>query len=101
VSIATNPNVKAGLRGAWNRIECTCVAAYLRALTDAVAELKNGIIEADGLEIGDFELLLAFDAVVKDRKRDGSYSAAACKLLMAEFKDTDAAFGGMEEAEAW
>jgi len=106
VSIATNPNVGRGLRTAWRRIECVSVAAYLQALSGAVAELKRDLNGPDEVVTSEFELLMAFDSAVKDRGRDGrgrdgSYSAAACRLLMAETKDSDAAFGEVEEAEAW
>lgn len=101
VSIATNPKVKSGLRAAWKRIECVSVAAYLDALSGAIIELKGDINEVGGVITNEFELLLAFDIAVKDRKRERSYSAAACALLMAETKDMDVPFGEMEEAEAW
>src|SRR6185312_176593 len=78
VSIATNPRVKSGLRAAWKRIECVSVAAYLQALSEAIVELKGAINGAGGGVTNEFELLLAFDIAVKDRKRDGSYCAAAC-----------------------
>jgi hypothetical protein len=101
VSIATNPKVKNGLRAAWKRIECVSVAAYLEALTGAITELKWDINGTSDIVTSEFELLLAFDCAVRDRKRDGCYSAAACGLLMAEAKDMDVPFGEMEEAEAW
>lgn len=106
VWIATNPNVGRGLRTAWRRIECVSVAAYLQALSGAVAELERDLNGPDEVVTNEFELLMAFDSAVKDRGRDGrgrdgSYSVAACRLLMAETKDMDAAFGEVEEAEAW
>jgi hypothetical protein len=100
VHIATNPRVKDGLRRAWKRIECVSVAAYLQALTGAIDELKFDINGTVSGTTNEFELLTAFDSAVRDIDRNGSYSVAAFRLLVAETKDMDAIFGDVEEAEA-
>lgn len=101
VHIAKNPTVPSGLRLAWRRIECISVSGYLQALTSAVAELKWDINRTGEGATTDRELLAAFNCAVADRKKDASYSTAACRLLVAEFQDTDAAFLDLDEAEAW
>ena len=100
--IATNPNVPAGLKTAWKQIGCISVAAYLQALTGVVAKLKWEINQGNATASGDLELLKAFGCAVQDRKRKKEkYSDAACRLLVSEGQDIDAAFLDPDEAEAW
>ena len=102
VLIATNPNLPSGLILAWKQIGCISVAAYLQALTRAVAELKWQINKRNATTSGDLELLHAFGCAVQDRKRKKEkYSDAACRLLVSEGQDIDAAFLDPDEAEAW
>lgn len=102
VLIATNLNVPAGLKLAWKQIGCVSVAGYLQALTRVVAELKWEINKANPSTSGDMELLKAFGCAVQDRKRKKEkYSDAACRLLVSERQDIDAAYLDPDEAEAW
>lgn len=96
-----NPAVPASLRKAWKRVECLSVAAYLQALTGAVLELKENINATGEAVTTERELLAAFAWAVAEGSKDASYAATACRLLRAEFKDTDAAFLDLEEAENW
>jgi len=102
VLIATNFNVPAGLKVAWKQIGCVSVAGYLQALTRVVAELKWEIGKTSRTAGGDMELLKAFGCAVQDRKRKTEkYSDAACRLLVSEGQDIDAADLDPDEAEAW
>ena len=101
IKIATNPRVSNGLRRAWKRIECLSVADYLQALTGAVVELKRNINYSGEELTNEFELLAAFDSAVRDGDTKRDYSVLACRLLVEEYKDMDAPFGDVEEAEAW
>ena len=99
---ATNLNLPLGLIMAWKQIGCISVVAYLQALTRVVAELKWEIIKGSETVSGDLELLQAFGCAVQDRKRKKEkYSDAACRLLVSEGQDIDAAFLDPDEAEAW
>ena len=101
IKIAVNPRVSAGLRRAWKHIECLSVADYLQTLTGAVAELKRDVNYSGEIKTSEFELLSAFDSAVRDGSGKRDYSISACRMLVEGFKDMDAPFGDVEEAEAW